>query len=256
MALRVIASTGAEVGRSTEGGLVRSAERAVRIVETIAAEGPLTLTELQRVLGVPRPRLRAMVRTLCELQWIELSPGGGYGVGPRALLAGVSYLDQNPVLPPVHETLDALRQELGYTVHFGRLDGGHVLYLASSEAAASGQAASLAGRRLPAARTAIGQALLAELTVDEIGRQVPGLDPALHEELARVRARSWAFERDQAIPGVACVATVVPHVVPATGALCCCLPGSEASDDTVTGVVEAIVRHGRKLAAALRREAR
>jgi hypothetical protein len=43
--------------------------------------------------------------------------------------------------------------------------------------------------------------------------------------------------------------------VPATEALCCGRPGAEASDDTVTGVVEAIVRHGRKLAAALRREA-
>ena len=61
MALRVIASTGAEVGRAVHGGLVRSAERAVRIVETLATDGPLTLTELQRALGVPRPRLRALV---------------------------------------------------------------------------------------------------------------------------------------------------------------------------------------------------
>jgi DNA-binding IclR family transcriptional regulator len=242
-------------GRSVGGGLVRSAECAVRIVETVAAGGPLTLTELQRSLGVPRPRLRALVRTLCELEWIELSPGGGYGVGPRALLAGTSYLGHSPVPPIVHETLDALRQEVGYTAHFGRLDGGHVLYLASSEAAGPGQVTSLAGRRLPAAPTAIGQALLAELTAGEIGRLVPGLNPALHGELARIRARSWAFERDQAIPGVACAATVVPHAVPATEALCCCLPAAQASDGTVTGVVEAIVRHGRKLASALRREA-
>jgi DNA-binding IclR family transcriptional regulator len=259
MALHVVAPAGAGEDEPAEmAGLVRSAERAVRIVETLAASPTrLGIAELHIRLGIPSPRLRALIRTLRELQWIEADPGGNaYGVGPRALLAGISYLDKDPVLPYVHDTLAALRAEVGHTVHFGRLDGSHVLYLASNEAGAPGAVASLAGRRLPAHRTATGQALLAELDKDEVDELVgdPSLTAALHDELARVRARSWAFEREQAVPGVACVASVVGHTAPASDAIGCCLPAAEATDDAVTGVVEAVVRHARRLAATLRRE--
>src|SRR4051812_36310382 len=215
MPLRVPALADAPLTRrADEPGLVKSAERTVRILETLAASPTrLTLTELQERVGYPRSSLHALVRTLRELKWIEADEtGAAFSIGPHALLSGTAYLDKDPALPIAFEVLEDLRAEVGYTVHFARRDDAHVLYLASRESRESTRVVSRVGRRLPAHLTALGQALLAELTRDEVEAIIP--DPLavltensiadrerLHTELDAVRGRSWAFEREQGTLG-------------------------------------------------------
>src|ERR1700755_1256980 len=114
---------------------VKSAERTVKILETLAASPTrLTLSELQERMGYPRSSLHALVRTLRELKWVEADEtGSAFGVGPHALLSGTAYLDRDPALRFAYETLEDLRGELGYTMHYARRDEAHVLYLASRE---------------------------------------------------------------------------------------------------------------------------
>jgi DNA-binding IclR family transcriptional regulator len=267
MGLRLPAHPDLTQDRRDEPGLVKSAERTVRILETLAASPVrLTLSELQERVGYPRSSLHALVRTLRELKWIETDDSGSaFGIGPHALLSGTAYLDKDPALPFAYEVLEDLRAEIGYTVHFARRDEAHVLYLASRESRESTRVVSRVGRRLPAHLTALGQALLAELTSDEIDAMV--IEPfqvltpntiadrlRLHEELNQVRARSWAFEREQGTVGVACVACVVDYRIPATDAISCSMPADLAVGDELTRVTEAVVRHTRRLSATLRRE--
>src|SRR4051794_32085730 len=114
---------------------VKSAERTVKILETLAASPTrLTLSELQERMGYPRSSLHALVRTLRELKWVEADESGSaFGVGPHALLSGTAYLDRDPALRFAYETLEDLRTEIGYTIHHARRDEAHVLYLASRE---------------------------------------------------------------------------------------------------------------------------
>src|SRR3954447_14287623 len=79
---------------------VKSAERTVKILETLAASPTrLTLSELQDRMGYPRSSLHALVRTLRELNWVEADDSGSaFGVGPNALLSGTAYLDRDPAL--------------------------------------------------------------------------------------------------------------------------------------------------------------
>src|ERR1700755_2014137 len=114
---------------------VKSAERTVKILETLAASPTrLTLSELQERMGYPRSSLHALVRTLRELKWVEADESGSaFGVGPHALLSGTAYLDRDPALHYAYETLEDLRTEIGYTIHYAPRDGTHVLYLASRE---------------------------------------------------------------------------------------------------------------------------
>ena len=69
------------VGKSAgEDGshLVKSAERTVRILETLAASPRrLTLSELQEHTGYPRSSLHALVRTLRDLKWVEADETAG-----------------------------------------------------------------------------------------------------------------------------------------------------------------------------------
>src|SRR5689334_20953099 len=143
---------------------VKSAERTVKILETLAASPTrLTLSQLQERMGYPRSSLHALVRTLRELKWLETDETGtAYGVGPHALLSGTAYLDRDPALPYAYEAMEDLRSETGYTVHYARRDESNVLYLASRDT--RDHAIPRVGRKLPASSTALGLALLAQLT--------------------------------------------------------------------------------------------
>ncbi|GAA2705830.1 IclR family transcriptional regulator [Actinoplanes palleronii] len=246
---------------------VKSAERTVKILETLAASPTrLTLSELQERMGYPRSSLHALVRTLRELKWVEADEtGSAFGVGPHALLSGTAYLDRDPALRFAQETIEDLRGEVGYTIHYARRDDAHVLYLASRESRDSAGRVSRVGRRLPAHVTALGQALLAELTEAEVDALLPaslaGLQPnsitdhaALHAELEVVRKRGWAFEREQNTPGVACVAVAVGYRIPASDAVSCSMPADRATPDHVQEVADAMTRHVTALARTLRHE--
>ncbi|GAA4902294.1 IclR family transcriptional regulator [Stackebrandtia albiflava] len=250
----------------TEGSPVKSAERTVRILETLAASTDrLTLSRLQELTGYPRSSLHALVRTLRDLKWIEADDSGSaFGVGPHALLSGTSYLDRDPALPFAHETLEDLRAELGYTIHYARRDDAHVLYLASRESRDSVRIVSRVGRRLPAHLTALGQALLAQLTESEVAQILPGElesytaatitdHDALHAELEQVRVRGWAAEREQGTAGVACVAATVDYRIPATDAISCSMPIQLAAPDELDRVGRVLTTHTHRLAATLRR---
>lgn len=247
--------------------MVKSAERTVRILEALAAsDDRLTFAELQDRTGYPRSSLHALIRTLRELKWVESDDGGTrFGVGPHALLSGTAYLDRDPALPYVYKALEDLRTELGHTVHYARRDGDAVIYLASRESTVEVRRIYRVGRKLPAHVTALGQALLAELTADEVTATLPPTlvahTPAsivdlstLNSELDRVRQRGWAFEREQGTPGIACVACTVGYRIPATDAISCSMPVEVATDEsTVERIMSIVVDRTQLLASTLRR---
>ncbi|YCK41367.1 IclR family transcriptional regulator [Actinomadura sp. ATCC 39365] len=249
-----------------EPQLVKSAERTVRILETLAeSSAPMTLSELQRRTGFPRSSLHALMRTLVELNWVETdTTRSAFGIGPHALLTGTAYLDKDPALRFAQETLEDLRDEIGQTVHFARRDEAHVLYLATRESREAGHVIPRVGRRLPAHVTALGQVLLAQLTDDEVVALLPDPLRALTEhtitdltkltgELDQVRTRGWALEREQGTRGVACVAVAVDYRIPATDAISCSMPAALPPAE-IERITEAVIKHTRKLAATLRRE--
>ncbi|MEV0196615.1 IclR family transcriptional regulator [Nonomuraea sp. NPDC050691] len=253
-------------GMNMEPQLVKSAERTVRILEALAASpDTLTLAELQQRTGFPRSSLHALMRTLVELKWVETDSGrGAFGIGPHALLTGTAYLDKDPALPFAQQTLEDLRAEIGQTVHFARRDEAHVIYLATRESRDAHHVVPRVGRRLPAHVTALGQALLAQLTDDEVAALLP--DPLtsmtqhtitdlakLTGELDQVRTRGFAYEREQGTPGVACVAVAVDYRIPATDAISCSMAAGLPPAE-VERVTDAVITHTRKLAATLRRE--
>ena len=131
-----------------------------------------------------------------------------YRIGIRALLAGTTYLDSDPLLKVIRPHLALLGKQVRGTVNYGRLDGRHIVYLASWEAPGRERATARVGRRLPAHATALGQAVLASLEPAEAAQhlapELAALTPdtitsrtVLAKELAAVRRRGYALERGQ-----------------------------------------------------------
>ena len=254
-----------ETGAELSG--VKSARRTIELVETVAASnGWMSLSDLHVATGMPRSSLHGLVRTLLEAGWLETDPNGTrYRLGVRALISGTAYLDRDPAVPFATQALEVVRAESGYTSHFARLHGTEVVYLESRESQHSTRLVSRVGRTLPAHATALGKALLAELTADEVEALLPetlaALTPRtvtsrdeLQAELAQIRGRGYASEVEEGTPGVRCVAAVIPYRIPGTDALSCSMPVGEATDHDAKRVGELLVRATADLGRRLRSE--
>lgn len=216
---------------------VKSARRAITLLEVFAARPAwLSLAEMHEATGFPRSSLHGLLRTLRDAGWIETDDTGTrFRLGVRALVCGTAYLDRDPVIPYATETLEKLREDTGFTVHYARLCGGEVVYLETRESRSSEHLISRVGRTLPAHATALGKVLLAELSDGELTELLPATLPArtehtvtdrgvLFSELTVIRDRGYATEWQEGTAGVACAAAAVPYRLPATDAVSCSMP--------------------------------
>lgn len=247
---------------------VKSARRTVELLETFAAQDSwLSLSELHARTGFPRSSLHGLLRTLLEAGWLEAEPGTArYRLGVRALICGTAYLDRDPAMPYATEALETVRERTGLTAHYARRDGAEVVYLETRESRRSTHLVSRVGRTLPAHATALGKALLTELTHDEIRAlyhgfpdALPALTPntitspdALYAECEATRQRGYAAEVEEGTPGVRCVAAVVPYRIPGTDAISCSMPCDQVGDDEARQVGEFLAETAAELGQRLR----
>lgn len=261
------AAGGGAAGGKAEPGGVKSAWRTVRLLEEFASKDAwLSLSDLHAGTGFPRSSLHGLLRTLLDAGWLEQDSGSTrYRLGIRALKCGTAYLDRDAVVPHATEVLEQIRERTGFTAHFARRNGDEVVYLETREAQRSTHLVSRVGRSLPVHATALGKALLAELTRDEVDallpEKLPALTPhtltsrdALHAACAQVRDLGYAAENEEGTPGIRCVAAVIPYRIPGTDAMSCSMPVGRAGDEEARKVGDVLVEATAELARRLRRE--
>ncbi|WP_020574161.1 IclR family transcriptional regulator [Actinopolymorpha alba] len=241
----------------TSGGVrdVKSAARTVDLLEALAARQnrPAKLRELSEALGVPKSSLYALLRTLVSRGWVRTDATGTlYGIGIRALLAGTSYLDADPYLRLVQPYLDELAERTGETIHFGRLDGSDIIYLATRESPAYLRPYSRVGRRLPAFTTALGKALLAERTPTDRESHLPApllaMTPhtltnpaALDADLDAARQLGYAVDQEENTLGLRCLGVALHYTEPVTDAVSCSVPLARLTPSRESEILNALV---------------
>lgn len=201
---------------------VKSAYRVLDVLEALT-DGPATLSELSRLLGIPKSSLHGLLRTLSERGWVAPIEGGTrFRLGLRALQVGTRFVDEDEVVSQVAPSLDRLAAATGEAVQQARLDRDQVVYLAKRESAHPVRLISSIGSRLPAHATALGKALLAARS-DELvqrlltapyttltARTLTGWEQ-LAAELALTRERGYAVDDGEAADGLRCFGVVVPQ---------------------------------------------
>jgi DNA-binding IclR family transcriptional regulator len=208
------------------------------VLELLAARQnqPMGLRELSESLGAPRSSVYALIRTLVASGWVRPDETGQrYSIGIRALLAGTTYLDTDPVLRIVLPHITELSSRLDETIHFARLERTDIVYLATRESSQYLRPFSRVGRRLPAFTTSLGKALLSTYPDDQIGAHLPdplfALTPrtitdraALLTELGETHSRGYAIDRGENVTGITCFGFALRYTTPATDAISCSLP--------------------------------
>jgi IclR family transcriptional regulator, KDG regulon repressor len=201
---------------------VKSAERALLVIELLTEQGRLDFPAICRELGVPKSSAHALLATMRRRGFVHLDEQTRkYGVGPRLWEAGQAYIEALDVAQLAGPYMQRVRDELGETVQLAILDGIHNVYLRKLDSDHPLQLVSRVGSRLPAYATGLGKALLAGLSDEEVLRRLDGVEleaftartitdrRKLLTELARIRRRGYATDSGEYSEGVYCVAAPI-----------------------------------------------
>lgn len=197
---------------------------AAEILKALAAEGhALTLTELERATGRNKSLIFRSLRELEQRQFVARVYDHRYRLGLLAFEVGVAFLSQDTADDSIRNTLRELADETGESANLGVLRGSEVLYLMKFEGRGSFVTLSRVGGRVSASCTAIGKALLATLTSEELRQVVPDplirMTPAsivtleeLERELDKTRQRGYSVDLGEAVRGRGGLAVVIPFL--------------------------------------------
>lgn len=200
-------------------GAVKSADRALAILDLVGERGSLKFAELISELGLPRSSGHGLVQTLLARGWLEQrSAGRELSLGLRVWELGQHYAGHHDLLSVARPVMDALALEVGETVQMARLDGLENVYIAISDSPQPMRLASTVGLRLSSHATGLGKALLSQLDPDEVERRLAGVrlepytahtisDPVeLMSVIERVRIEGYAVDDEEYQLGCRCVA--------------------------------------------------
>lgn len=240
---------------------VRAVDRALNVVEALADGSSRTLRDLAADLAVPKSTLHGILRTLEARGWLQ-TDGATYRLGVRSLLPGAGYLEADAVVSISNSILNDLVAEFDETIHLARLDHGDIVYIAKRDSVQPLRLFSSVGRRLPAHATALGKALLAQRTDDEVdalldfplSRLTPStiVEPEpLHRALDEIRRRGYSLDAGESTVGLTCTAVVINTGPTPQYALSCSAPDVRITRERHKAILEGLFRAGRQIEARL-----
>ena len=225
-----------EQSETLSTGTLTSVDRALSLLELLAENGELSVTELARRLDTGKATAFRLARTLVNRGWVVKDPDLRYRLGPGvlALAAGAqASLDLRAALRVI---LEQLQEATGETIHLTKLDGREVIYIDQLTSPKPVLSVATLGGRSPAHCVSPGLAQLAALPQDRLdwflSQPLDGYteasitDPTrLREELVRVKRRGYAVNIGGFRPDVGGVGSAVtdPRGYPVVG-LSVCVP--------------------------------
>jgi len=201
---------------------VRSVVLTTGILEQLAAEKELGVSELAERLGMHKSTVYRFLSTLKDLGYVRQNEDSTrYRLSYRILeLAGriLSGIDVRQAAHPVMERLAAATRE---TIHLATLEQNEIIYIDKIDSNQPLRMHSYIGQKIPAYATALGKVMLTwgpRQILDEM-LAAGGLkrftdntivDPAeLRKEIETIRTQGYAEDREETVPGVRCLAAPI-----------------------------------------------
>lgn len=241
-------------------GAVQSVDRALTILELLAADGELGVTQIAGLLGVHKSTASRLLATLEAHGLAEQLPDRGrYQLGVGLLrLAGSTRVRLDIVREsrPISRRLAA---ETGETVNLVILSGTETLYLDQVEGPSALQIYHWVGRRNPLHATANGRVLLAHASpaeqdaliaaISDQRHRLPALTPRtltspdeLRAALTEVRRRGYDLAIDELEIGLTAAAAPVRGADGTViGSLSVSGPGFRLTADRIDATVRAVI---------------
>lgn len=202
---------------------VQVLDRALAALDVLAAHpNECSLVELCTALKLHKSTVHRLMMVLEQHRLVDKSPDNGkyrlglklFELGSKAIVA----LDVRELAGPY---LLRLQRETQETVNLGVLDQGDVLYVAKIDSHQTLRMVARVGHRYPAYCTALGKAMLAGLSDDEVDAVASKFvmkaktpttlttKEALKADLDLIRRRGYAIDDEENEQGARCVGAAV-----------------------------------------------
>ncbi|WP_233191831.1 MULTISPECIES: IclR family transcriptional regulator [unclassified Sporosarcina] len=200
--------------------LSNSILRGLEVLKMFSVENQtLSLAEIASNLGVSRTTPYRILYTLEECGYIyQDSHTKRYGLRPKVLELGYTYLNSLELPELAAPYLEKLRDETGMSSHMGILDGNDIVYIARYPARSVATITINVGSHLPVHATAMGKCLLAHLPEENKEEllsklqvlQIPDAPivevKKLRDELQSIKEKGYVFHKGEFETGVWSVA--------------------------------------------------
>lgn len=203
-------------------GMVRSVVLITGVMEALADEKQLGVSELAARLGIHKSTVYRFLSSLQQLGYVRQNAvNEKYSLSYKILdLAGriLSSIDVRQAARPIMEQISDKTRE---TVHLATLEQDEVIYIDKIDSSQPLRMHSYIGQKIPIHASALGKVLLAwgpnHILGDllEKGNLRRFTDTsitdqeALREEIQKIRNQGYAEDREESVPGVRCVAAPI-----------------------------------------------
>ncbi|OBJ49205.1 IclR family transcriptional regulator [Mycobacterium sp. 1423905.2] len=244
---------------------IESVDNALKLLLLLGERPEIRLSEATRYLGVASSTAHRLLAMLSYRGFVRQDPASkAYLPGPALTSVAFAIFGRIDVPRTAAPILRELSERLRETTHVGMLDGANVRFIAAVEGPAAVRVASRLGRSMPAHCTSTGKVLLAQLGETEVRQLLPSVEltritphsigdrAALEAELARIRERGYALNREESEEGVASVAVAIPTRAPGLRlALNAAAPCNRLDESSYAAVVAALVDAAKGIGAQL-----
>lgn len=207
---------------SGPSGAVQSIERALDVLELLAAHQGLTLSEVAEKVALSPSTVHRVLRTLEQRGVVECDPTAqSWHIGAATFRLGAAFMARTGLVERARPVLRRLMEHTGETTNLGVLNGRSVLIMCEVETHQTIRAIVPPGTLSSIHASAIGKVLLAYSTPKTFARLMADTQlqrftantliapEALQADMTRIRARGFAFDDEERTPGMRCIAAPV-----------------------------------------------
>lgn len=206
---------------NARGGVVRSVDRALSILDMLARDGWSGVTEMARELDVHKSTVSRLIATLERRGVVEQHPSSQkYRLGFAVVRLADGVRAAQPLTDVARATCERLSTELDETVNLATFEDGEVVNVDQTNLSTSVVAVDWVGHRGPLHATASGKVFLAvgdrRVTDEHLRTPLPRLtrrtitDPdALRGDLEQVRRRGYSVTVGEFEEGLNAVAAPI-----------------------------------------------
>lgn len=236
--------------------LVKSVQRTILLLEALSGkEAELGIAELSRKTGLSQSTIHRLLRTLYNLNCVDQNPNTyKYRLTLKLFELGSSVINKINIVQLAIPCMKILSEKYNEAINLAKLDKDEIVYIHKIESYTTLKLDLKLGSRHPAYCTGLGKVLLAYLEEDELNFYLERVklkrftsntithQEKLKKELISIKQRGYAFDNEEYVQGVCCLAAPVrDYTSKVCAALSIAIPSVRLKNNKTSFVIRDVI---------------